>query len=208
MKYDLFYFDNSGGDLILKLLESANRSDLIGNIFLNPNTNTNWVKSTNKKIIIVVDLYTQMTISLKHKNWLFKYYNETVYFDNSLAHLCATRFSDKNQFHLFKTVDELLHSSDKTIKKKLLVEGGYLKQLIKKDTSVVYATLCARYGTKINGQEVFAGYKNSVDLNNADIVIQLETLLESHGKDLFDQLSIKYNPEYKILVDQWKGQNY
>lgn len=205
--YDLFCFENSGEDLVIDLLKAAGQIELVDSLILNPTTIAHWNNSNNKKIVLIATLQNQMSISLKKKNWLFKYFNESVFFDKLLCNFCAT-FSNETQSVLIQNIDDFVHSTDKDLKKRLITDSGdYLKKILNKEKSLIYKLLFDRFGTVENGREVFAGYKNSVDLQKADVVIYLETLLKTNGKNLFDQLSINYKQEYKDIINRWKEMN-
>jgi hypothetical protein len=207
MNYDLFCFENSGGDLIVDLLKFSKNLHLLDNVFLNPNTVNFWQQSKNKKIVSVVDLETQIKLSIKNKNWFFKYYNENIFFNNLLVRLLKSETNNQSLV-LITTIEELVNLSDRDLKKKILKKySGAIKKIIKKDFSMIYDTFAPRFSYNDNGQLLFNGYKNSTDLSNADVVINLNKLIESNGKILFDKLSIEYKNDYQEVVNSWKKIN-
>lgn len=206
--YDLFYFDSTGGELVEELLTASGNIDTIKNVYVNPNTDQQWHESKNKKIVLFYDLEKQIKLSIKNKNWFFKYYNEETFFNHLLARSCKS-LTDNEKLVIVSSKRELNELKDKNLKKTLLTQyHGHIKDiLIKRDFDLLYQHFFDRFGIVYKNKKIFRGYVNSVDLKTADVVIDLQTLIDTGGKSLFDQLGLRYQENYKQIVDTWKDKN-
>ena len=208
MTFNLYYFSNSGGDLFLELIKKNNYS-ILQSIYKDPNEISLWNKSKNKKIVCVVDLKTQTELAYRNKDWLFKYYNEEIFFNNVLVRICKS-ISNNDQSVVIADIETLINYKNLDVKKKLLAEySGVLKQIKNKDFALIYKEVAARFGVEINGKEYFIGYKHCVNISTADFVFDLNDMVNSYGEVIFSKLNLPYDKKICAeIVNNWKLKNY
>ncbi len=204
--YDLFYFEGTGGDLIVELLKQSNNQAILKNIFVNPNTSQQWKNSVNKKIVCLADFKTHTEIAYKTKTWFFRHFDEEVFFNNLLGRSMRPE-TDKNNLVLISNINELKLLNNRLLTKKIIKKyHGHIKAIVyNRDFDLVLEHLKVRFCD--HESFLFKGYINSIQLDTAHIVIDLLELINSNGKILFDQLSLPYNQTYSKIVQQWQEVN-
>lgn len=204
--YDLFYFEGTGGDLVVELLKQSNNRDILKNIFINPSTSQQWKNSVNKKIVCLVNFKTQTEIAYKNRIWFFKHFDNEVFFNSLLGRSLRPETDENNQI-LISNIDEFKSIDNQELVRKIVKKyRGHLKSIVyDQDFDLILEHLKIRFYD--NNSSLFKGYINSTHLDSADVIIDLLELINSNGKILFDKLSLPYNQSYSKIVRCWQKVN-
>lgn len=196
MKLNLFYYPCVGGDLVRDMLPAAN-------VFENPSAD-DWNNAKGTRIVVYSDISIQARIAIQDKTWMFRYYDREQQANHRFARYIAD-FRTQDNTYLPESLNDLREKRIPApmVKRIFDTHGYYVKQLLADPDSITMYHFDMHLGIDWNDKRLYLGYLNPIDIDDADIAIDIKCIVSDGGKSLMQKIGLPYKQEYSAMVDRF-----